>query len=159
MGGSPGSAPRQDPVTPTQTGPALRSPATVEVEAATCCSSLDTAATAATVVAADDDAAERGCVVAVRLDVETRHSAPGSCIACWSILSGILSKETGARSPSPLYILTSVGRPLRDLGGSQHLQDFSLKCSGLLPRVAISDINRSSSWHCFFLRGRGSSRC
>ena len=100
MGGSPGSAPRQDPVTPTQTGPALRSPATVEEEAATCCSPLDTAAAAA--VAADADAAERGSVVAVRLDVQTRHSAPGSCIACWSILSGILSKETGARSPSPL---------------------------------------------------------
>ena len=101
MGGSPGSAPRRDPVTPTQTGPALRSPATVE-EAATCCRSLDTAATAA--VAADDDAAERGSVVAVRLDVETRHSAPGSCIACWSILSGTLAKGTGARSPSPLSL-------------------------------------------------------
>ena len=101
MGCSPGSAPRHDPVTPTQTGPALRSPATVEEEAATCCSSLDTAAAAAAaaaataaavVAAADDDAAERGSVVAVRLDVETRHSAPGSCIAFWSILSGILSK-------------------------------------------------------------------
>ena len=86
----------------TQTGPALRSPATVEEEAATCCSSLDTAAAAAAVVAADDDAAERGSVVTVRLDVETRHSAPGSCLACWSILSGMLSKETDARSPSPL---------------------------------------------------------
>ena len=56
VGGSPGSAPRQDPVTATQTDPALRSPATVEEEAATCCSSLDTAtAAAAAVVAADDD--------------------------------------------------------------------------------------------------------
>ena len=102
-------------MTPTQTDPALRSPATLGEEAATCCSSLDTAAdaaavaaavaataAAAAVVAADDDAAGRGSVVAVRLDVETRHSAPGSCIACWSILSGILSKKTGARSPSPL---------------------------------------------------------
>ena len=34
-----------------------------------------------------------------------------------------------------LFRPISVGRPLRNLGGSQHLQDFSLKCSGLLPRL------------------------
>ena len=32
-----------------------------------------------------------------------------------------------------LFRTNSVCCPLRDLGGSQHLQHFSLKCSGLLP--------------------------
>ena len=106
LGGSPGSAPKRDPATPTQTGPAVRSQATVEGEAATCCSSLgivaaEAVADADAAAAAAAAAAERGSVVAGRLDGETRHSAPGSCTTCWNIPSGILAKGTDASSPSP----------------------------------------------------------